>query len=68
MLAKCPSKYEMEKRSRNGEQMPHGPLARLVGSDRSVSLSLSLASRSESSPQATFRVRDARFGGVASSP
>jgi len=27
VLAKCPSKYEMEKRKQNGEQMPHGPLA-----------------------------------------
>jgi cytochrome c-type biogenesis protein CcmE len=27
VLAKCPSKYEMQQRKRNGEQMPHGPLA-----------------------------------------
>jgi cytochrome c-type biogenesis protein CcmE len=27
VLAKCPSKYEMEKKKQNGEQMPHGPLA-----------------------------------------
>lgn len=27
VLAKCPSKYEMEQRKQNGEQMPHGPLA-----------------------------------------
>jgi len=27
VLAKCPSKYEMEKRKKDGEQMPHGPLA-----------------------------------------
>lgn len=28
VLAKCPSKYEMQQRKQNGEQMPHGPLAR----------------------------------------
>lgn len=27
VLAKCPSKYEMKERQKNGEQMPHGPLA-----------------------------------------
>jgi cytochrome c-type biogenesis protein CcmE len=27
VLAKCPSKYEMQKRKDHGEQMPHGPLA-----------------------------------------
>jgi cytochrome c-type biogenesis protein CcmE len=27
VLAKCPSKYEMQKRKQNGEQMPHSPLA-----------------------------------------
>ena len=27
VLAKCPSKYEMKQRKKNGEQMPHGPLA-----------------------------------------
>ena len=27
VLAKCPSKYEMQQRKDNGEQMPHGPLA-----------------------------------------
>jgi len=27
VLAKCPSKYEMRDRKKNGEQMPHGPLA-----------------------------------------
>jgi cytochrome c-type biogenesis protein CcmE len=27
VLAKCPSKYEMQQRKQNGEQMPHGPLA-----------------------------------------
>jgi cytochrome c-type biogenesis protein CcmE len=27
VLAKCPSKYEMQERQKNGEQMPHGPLA-----------------------------------------
>ena len=27
VLAKCPSKYEMEQRKKNGEHMPHGPLA-----------------------------------------
>jgi cytochrome c-type biogenesis protein CcmE len=27
VLAKCPSKYEMQERKNRGEQMPHGPLA-----------------------------------------
>ena len=27
VLAKCPSKYEMQQRKGRGEQMPHGPLA-----------------------------------------
>jgi cytochrome c-type biogenesis protein CcmE len=27
VLAKCPSKYEMQERKKNGEQMPHGPFA-----------------------------------------
>jgi cytochrome c-type biogenesis protein CcmE len=27
VLAKCPSKYEMEQKKQNGEKMPHGPLA-----------------------------------------
>ncbi len=27
ILAKCPSKYEMDKRKKAGEHMPHGPLA-----------------------------------------
>ncbi len=27
VLAKCPSKYEMREKQKNGEQMPHGPLA-----------------------------------------
>lgn len=27
VLAKCPSRYEMKERQKNGEQMPHGPLA-----------------------------------------
>jgi cytochrome c-type biogenesis protein CcmE len=27
VLAKCPSKYEMQQRKERGEQMPHGPLA-----------------------------------------
>ena len=27
VLAKCPSKYEMQEKQKNGEQMPHGPLA-----------------------------------------
>lgn len=27
VLAKCPSKYEMEQKKQKGEQMPHGPLA-----------------------------------------
>lgn len=31
VLAKCPSKYEMEQRKKNGEHMPHGPLAGVGG-------------------------------------
>jgi cytochrome c-type biogenesis protein CcmE len=31
VLAKCPSKYEMQQRKNRGEQMPHGPLAALPG-------------------------------------
>jgi cytochrome c-type biogenesis protein CcmE len=27
VLAKCPSKYDMDQKKQNGEQMPHGPLA-----------------------------------------
>jgi cytochrome c-type biogenesis protein CcmE len=27
VLAKCPSKYDMQQRKQHGEQMPHGPLA-----------------------------------------
>jgi cytochrome c-type biogenesis protein CcmE len=27
VLAKCPSKYEMQQKKQNGENMPHGPLA-----------------------------------------
>jgi cytochrome c-type biogenesis protein CcmE len=27
VLAKCPSKYDMQQRKHNGERMPHGPLA-----------------------------------------
>jgi cytochrome c-type biogenesis protein CcmE len=27
VLAKCPSKYEMQQKKQKGEQMPHGPLA-----------------------------------------
>ena len=27
VLAKCPSKYEMQQKKKNGETMPHGPLA-----------------------------------------
>lgn len=34
VLAKCPSKYEMQQRKENGEQMPHGPLAIGAGSER----------------------------------
>jgi cytochrome c-type biogenesis protein CcmE len=33
VLAKCPSKYEMQQRKQQGEQMPHGPLARESASD-----------------------------------
>jgi cytochrome c-type biogenesis protein CcmE len=29
VLAKCPSKYEMQQRKKSGEHMPHGPLAAL---------------------------------------
>ena len=31
VLAKCPSKYEMQQRKQNGEHMPHGPLAAGAG-------------------------------------
>jgi cytochrome c-type biogenesis protein CcmE len=31
VLAKCPSKYEMQQRKDRGEQMPHGPLAQIDG-------------------------------------
>ncbi len=35
VLAKCPSKYEMQQRKQHGEQMPHGPLAgAAVGDDQ----------------------------------
>ena len=27
VLAKCPSKYDMQQKKQQGEQMPHGPLA-----------------------------------------
>jgi len=30
VLAKCPSKYEMQQRKQHGEQMPHGPLAAVM--------------------------------------
>jgi cytochrome c-type biogenesis protein CcmE len=30
VVAKCPSKYEMQQKKQNGEQMPHGPLAEAV--------------------------------------
>ncbi|HEY4012171.1 MAG TPA: cytochrome c maturation protein CcmE [Polyangiaceae bacterium] len=33
VLAKCPSKYEMQQRKDHGEQMPHGPLAHVDGTD-----------------------------------
>jgi cytochrome c-type biogenesis protein CcmE len=29
VLAKCPSKYDMQQRKQRGEQMPHGPLSSL---------------------------------------
>jgi cytochrome c-type biogenesis protein CcmE len=29
VLAKCPSKYDMQERKQRGEQMPHGPLSSL---------------------------------------
>jgi cytochrome c-type biogenesis protein CcmE len=29
VLAKCPSKYEMQERERGGEHMPHAPMARV---------------------------------------
>ncbi len=31
VLAKCPSKYEMQERKEHGEQMPHGPFASAAG-------------------------------------
>jgi cytochrome c-type biogenesis protein CcmE len=36
VLAKCPSKYEMQQRKQRGEEMPHGPLAAgtLPGAER----------------------------------
>ncbi len=34
VLAKCPSKYEMQQRKQRGEQMPHGPLALGPGEPR----------------------------------
>jgi cytochrome c-type biogenesis protein CcmE len=33
VLAKCPSKYEMQQRKGHGEQMPHGPLASVGSPD-----------------------------------
>jgi cytochrome c-type biogenesis protein CcmE len=40
VLAKCPSKYEMQQRKDHGEDMPHGPLAALQAGDRSDGLAL----------------------------
>ena len=37
VLAKCPSKYEMQQRKDHGEQMPHGPLASAEGTDPAAS-------------------------------
>ena len=31
VLAKCPSKYDMQQRKQRGEQMPHGPLESALG-------------------------------------
>jgi cytochrome c-type biogenesis protein CcmE len=37
VLAKCPSKYEMQQRKDHGEQMPHGPLAQVEGTGAAAS-------------------------------
>lgn len=44
VLAKCPSKYEMQQRKQRGEQMPHGPLAAEGVRDVSVAARASHAS------------------------
>jgi cytochrome c-type biogenesis protein CcmE len=43
VLAKCPSKYEMQQRKQNGERMPHGPLAAAGGGDQSRDLPMARA-------------------------
>jgi cytochrome c-type biogenesis protein CcmE len=43
VLAKCPSKYEMQQRKQNGERMPHGPLATSGSGGGSGDLSLAEA-------------------------
>jgi cytochrome c-type biogenesis protein CcmE len=42
VLAKCPSKYDMQQRKQNGEEMPHGPLAasQLTGVDTDTQQSM----------------------------
>jgi cytochrome c-type biogenesis protein CcmE len=43
VLAKCPSKYEMQERKHRGEQMPHGPLAgAALGPDQPLGASRTL--------------------------
>jgi cytochrome c-type biogenesis protein CcmE len=42
VLAKCPSKYEMQQRKQKGEQMPHGPLAGGVGAQAPLAASLTM--------------------------
>jgi cytochrome c-type biogenesis protein CcmE len=39
VLAKCPSKYEMQQRKGRGEQMPHGPLASVGAPGEALGLS-----------------------------
>jgi cytochrome c-type biogenesis protein CcmE len=46
VLAKCPSKYEMQQRKQHGEQMPHGPLAGAgVDRDRSFGAAMKTATQ-----------------------
>lgn len=40
VLAKCPSKYEMQQRKNQGQEMPHGPLAGSPAIDNSAGLAL----------------------------
>jgi cytochrome c-type biogenesis protein CcmE len=40
VLAKCPSKYEMQQRKNQGQEMPHGPLAGNPAVDNTAGLAL----------------------------